>query len=101
MEYLQEMPGTQQEINLPDYFGRKQEKLSHWQSVLSDFLLQQLNCYQKEVIIDHLYPFLFPATPIIPAQKPAIGKQPANIPGGGAGSGQYFKQGDLWLGGWQ
>ena len=48
------------------------------------------------VLIDH-----FPATPIVPAQNPSIGKHPANIPIGGAGSGQYFIQGELWLGGWQ
>ena len=52
------------------------------------------------LLIDH-----FPATTIVPAQKQAIEKQPANIPIGGVGSGQYFIQGDiqgdLWLGGWQ
>ena len=68
---------------------------------MSDFLLQQINCYQKEVTNDHLYPSLFPATPIVPAQNPAIGKQPATIPGGGAGIRQYFIQGELWEGGWQ
>ena len=51
--------------------------------------------------IVHLYPSLFPATTVVPAQRPSIGKQPANIPAGGAGSGQYFIQGELWEGVWQ